>query len=352
MLARRQTSVILAVTFIALLSAFWFFPAFAFIFFISLLIQLLLCSIVDRLAIRLPRGLAAGSVLAVFLLLLLGITTIISASFVPTVSNFIKDLPSLATNIRQMEIMQDFPSLYKGMDDAWGEIAAIGSNILRRSVTLLVSTFNKIIDFVIIIFVTFYLLKDGLKIKNFLASLFPRKDKVRIIGLFNNMLVSLQAYVRSQLLMCCITGVVVYAYFTIMDVKYASVFAVVSGICEFVPVLGPTLASIFGIMLTATDAPFLIIQTACFYLIMTQINHNLVYPNVVGKSLNIHPLTVILGVVLGGELLGAAGMFLAVPCIVVVKHLIEDIYHNEQELKNHPTEETDTVTAPKKEQDD
>lgn len=333
MFAQRQTSIILAVTFIVLLSAFWFFPAFAFIFFISLLIQLLLCSIVDKLAKKLPRGLAAGLVLCIFLLLLLGVASIVSVSFVPTVSSFIRDLPALATNLQQLHIIQDFPSINQGLDDVWGEIASIGSNILRKSISIIVSTFNKIIDFVIIIFVTFYLLKDGLTVKNFLASLFPRKDKIRIFTLFNSMLTSLQIYVRSQLLMCCITGIVVYAYFSIMGIKYASVFAVVSGICEFVPVLGPTIASIFGIMLTATDAPFLIIQTACFYLIMTQINHNVVYPGIVGKSLNLHPLTVILGVVFGGEVLGPAGMFLAVPCIVVIKHLIEDIYHSEQELK-------------------
>lgn len=333
MFAQRQTSIILAVTFIVLLSAFWFFPAFAFIFFISLLIQLLLCSIVDKLSKKLPRGLAAGLVLGIFLLLLLGVASIVSVAFVPTVSSFIRDLPALATNLQQLHIIQDFPSINQGLDDVWGEIASIGSNILRKSISIIVSTFNKIIDFVIIIFVTFYLLKDGLTVKNFLASLFPRKDKIRIFTLFNSILNSLQIYVRSQLLMCCVTGIVVYAYFSIMGIKYASVFAVVSGICEFVPVLGPTIASIFGIMLTATDAPFLIIQTACFYLIMTQINHNVVYPAIVGKSLHLHPLTVILGVVFGGEVLGPAGMFLAVPCIVVVKHLIEDIYHSEQALK-------------------
>ena len=69
-------------------------------------------------------------------------------------------------------------------------------------------------------------------------------------------------------------------------------------------------------------------------IVMTQINHNLIYPNIVGKALDIHPITTILGVVLGGEILGTAGMFLAVPCIVVVKHIILDIYQSEQELKD------------------
>ena len=100
----------------------------------------------------------------------------------------------------------------------------------------------------------------------------------------------------------------------------------VSGISEFVPVLGPTVASIFGILLTATVDPWIAIQTAGFYLILTQVNHNAVYPTLIGKSLNLHPVAIILGIILGGEVLGAAGMFLAVPFIVICKLVIEDIY--------------------------
>ena len=333
MFAKRQTSIILAVSFVILLSGFWFFPAFAFIFFISVLIQLLLVKPVDLLSKRIPRGLAAGLILFVFLLIILGLATVVSVSFIPTFSSFIMDLPVLATKIQKMQFIQDMPAINNSLDDIWGEFASMGSNLLRESLRILVSTFNKIIDFVVIIFVTFYLLKDGRSILHFISNLFPHKDKARVFRLFTTALHSLQIYIRSQLLMCCITGIVVYGYFSLINVKYASVFAVLSGVCEFVPVLGPTVASVCGIMLTATDAPYLTIQTTCFYLVMTQINHNLVYPNIVGKSLDLHPITTILGVVLGGEILNTAGMFLAVPCIVVIKHLILDIYKNEQKLK-------------------
>lgn len=334
MISARQTSIVLAVAFVTLASGFWFFPSFAFIFFISLLIQLLLVGMVNKLSKKIPRSVAAGLILFLFLLILFGLATVVSVSFIPTFSSFIMDLPRLAAKIQNMQLIQDMPSINSSLDNMWGDIASMGSNLLRESLRIIVSTFNKIIDFVIIIFVTFYLLKDGRSILHFISNLFPRKDKVRVFHLFTAVLHSLQIYIRSQLLMCCITGVIVYSYFSIMDNKYASVFAVISGICEFVPVLGPTVASLFGVMLTATDTPYLIIQTACFYLIMTQINHNLIYPNVVGKALDIHPITTILGVVLGGEILGTAGMFLAVPCIVVVKHIILDIYRSEQELKD------------------
>ena len=81
--------------------------------------------------------------------------------------------------------------------------------------------------------------------------------------------------------------------------------------------------------------PWIAIQTAGFYLILTQVNHNAVYPTLIGKSLNLHPVAIILGIILGGEVRGAAGMFLAVPFIVICKLVIEDIYKDRMEtIKN------------------
>ena len=85
--------------------------------------------------------------------------------------------------------------------------------------------------------------------------------------------------------------------------------------------------------MTASAMRELTVQTALFYVALTQVNHNIVYPALVGKSLHLHPVAVILGVVFGGEILGAAGMFLAVPFIVIVKIVITDIYRDRQEMK-------------------
>ena len=65
----------------------------------------------------------------------------------------------------------------------------------------------------------------------------------------------------------------------------------------------------------------------CFYLLITQINHNFVYPMLIGRSLNLHPIAILLGILLGGILLGAPGMFLAVPFIVIIRLVIKDIYN-------------------------
>ena len=321
-----RTSIILGLVSAVLLSAFWYTQQLAFIVFLSLLLNLLLNPLVDRLAKKMTRGAAATIVMVLFLLVSLGVLTLVSSNFLPTFTRFIREFPHIAGRLQETWLLSGPSFLKEEMDTLWEGMKDASVLALKSSMTLMFSAFSKFIDMVIIFFVTFYLLKDGETIKGYLAGLFPHQDNRRIMKLFNKILSALRIYICGQMIICCITALVVFLYFTIRDLPYASVFAVVSGVAEFIPVLGPTVASAFGVLLTATTSPWTAIQTAGFYLVLTQINHNLVTPNIIGKSLNLHPIAIILGVVLGGELLGAAGMFLAVPVIVICKLVIEDIY--------------------------
>lgn len=323
---KYRTSIFLALYFIVLLSTFWYMSQLAFIIFISLLLQLLLLPLTNKLAEKMPRALAAGLILLCFISLALLLLMLVSKSFIPTFSRFVTDFPQITEKVQSIAWLQESDFLQSELDDIWTEMKNASMTALKSSLTLLLSLFSKVIDLVIIFFVTFYLLKDGEQIKSYLASLFPTRDYGRVMQLFDRILSALRIYICSQLVICCITAVIVFLYFTIRHLPYASVFAVVSGICEFIPVLGPTVASAFGTLLTATVDPVVALQTAGFYLLLTQVNHNFVYPTLIGKSLNLHPIAIILGIVLGGELLGGAGMFLAVPFIVICKLVIEDIY--------------------------
>ena len=331
-LSNYRTSIILGVTFTLLLSTFWFFPDLAFIIFLSLLLQLLLEPAVDFLERRrIPRALAAALAILAFILVLFAMVSIISRSVVPSFQRFVVELPNIGASMERLPLFADVDFVQEELTNILDRVRSLGAEILGASLSFLFAAFGKVMDFVIIIFVSFYLLKDGEQIKLWLAGLFPHAARVRVIGLFNTLLKALRVYICSQLVMCFITGVVVFAYFKLMGLPYASVFALLSGVSEFIPVLGPTAASALGIIMTASAARELTVQTALFYVALTQVNHNVVYPALVGKSLHLHPVAVILGVVFGGELLGAAGMFLAVPFIVIVKIVITDIYRDQKE---------------------
>ena len=333
-LSNYRTSIILAVTFTILLSTFWFYQDFAFIIFLSLLLQLLLKPAVDYMEQRkVPRALAAALAIIAFILVLLALASIISRSVLPSFQRFVAELPAIGQSLQQLPIFSDTDFIKDEFVNILDRLRSVGTEVLRASLSFLLVAFGKVIDFVVIIFVSFYLLKDGMQIKLWLAGLFPHNARERVLRLFDTLLIALRAYICSQLVMCAITGVVVLVYFKLMNLPYASVFALLSGISEFIPVLGPTVASTLGTLMTVSVARELTVQTALFYVALTQVNHNVVYPALVGKSLHIHPVAVILGVVFGGEILGAAGMFLAVPFIVIVKIVITDIYRDRQEMK-------------------
>ena len=329
-----RTSIILAVTFTLLLSTFWFYQDFAFIIFLSLLLQLLLKPGVDFMeARRMPRSVASAIAIIAFILVLAALASIISRSVLPSFQRFVAELPTIGQSLQQLPFLSDTDFIQDEFVNILDRLRSVGAELLRASISFLLIAFGKVIDFVIIIFVSFYLLKDGLTIKLWLADLFPHTARRRVLRLFDTLLIALRVYICSQLVMCFITGVVVFAYFKLMGLPYASVFALLSGISEFIPVLGPTIASTLGTLMTASAARELTVQTVLFYVALTQVNHNIVYPALVGKSLHLHPVAVILGVVFGGEILGAAGMFLAVPFIVIIKIVITDIYRDRREMQ-------------------
>ena len=334
-LANYRTSIILAVTFTLLLSTFWFYQDFAFIIFLSLLLQLLLKPAVDFMeARRMPRSVASAIAIIAFILVLAALVSIISRSVLPSFQRFVAELPTIGQSLQQLPFLSDTDFIQDEFVNILDRLRSVGAELLRASISFLLIAFGKVIDFVIIIFVSFYLLKDGLTIKLWLADLFPHTARRRVLRLFDTLLIALRAYICSQIVMCVITGLVVFAYFKLMGLPYASVFALLSGISEFIPVLGPTIASTLGTLMTASAARELTVQTALFYVALTQVNHNVVYPALVGKSLHLHPVAVILGVVFGGEILGAAGMFLAVPFIVIIKIVITDIYRDRREMQS------------------
>ncbi|MGN0941353.1 MAG: AI-2E family transporter [Selenomonadaceae bacterium] len=333
---KYQTSIVLAVSFIVTMSAFWLIPEIAFVVFIALLLDLLLRPLVNRMErLRLlPRSVAAGLSLIIFCILVIVLFTVLSTTLANSIQSFVADLPRLNASIRQL--LESYEFISNELDELWTELATLSINVLRSSLKTVVTIFTRVFDVVIILFTAFYLLKDGREMQRWIARLFPARDHLRVFRLFDHILFALHTYIRSQIIICFIMGTIVFIYFSMRGLPYASIFAVISGLSEFIPVIGPTIASAFGTALTATISPELAIQTLIFYVTITQINHNFIYPQLIGKSLGLHPIVILLGILLGGSVLDVAGMFLAVPLIVIIRLVIVDIHRNATKKRTLP----------------
>ena len=336
MWATHKTSILLGISFILLLGSFWLLPQLAFVVFIALLLHLLLCPMVDYLHRyrMIPRGLAAAITLILFLIAVTVLFTVLSTPLARSAQKFSQDLPALTESMR--DLFASYPAIAQEVDKFWRELASFGIDALRSSLDVLFSFFSKIFDVVIILFSAFYLLKDGREIEEWITRLFPKKDHLRVFKLFDRILLSLHTYICSQIAICLLMGTVVFHYFTARDIPYAVVFAVLSGVSEFIPVIGPTIAALFGVSVAATISLWMAAQTLFFYLLITQANHNIIYPTLIGKSLHLHPIAILLGLLLGGCLLDAPGMFLAVPLMVIIRLVIEDIHHDANKAEETP----------------
>lgn len=323
-----RISIFIVVSAIFAISMFWTMQSLAFIIFLSVLFSVLLNPMVEILSKKLNRSLAAGIAILTFISFFILLITIITQSFLPALTEFITDFPKISDQFFKRTNSLNLPFISADLDNIWNELFNTGIVALKSSLEIIFSLFNKVIDGIVILFVTFYFIQDNENIKSQISNLFPENAKERIKNLIKNILTALHAYLKGQLIICLNTGFIVFLYYILRDIPYATVFAVISAVAEFIPVLGPTIASVFGILITLTISPILSLQTALFYLILTQINHNIIYPNIIGKTLNLHSVTIILSIILGGEILGAKGMFLAVPIVTICKIIITDIYED------------------------
>lgn len=339
-LKQYRISIFIVLFAIFAISTFWTMQSLAFIIFLSTLFSILLKPMVDFFSKKLNRTLSAIFAILIFISVFIVLISIITQSFLPAFTEFLSDAPNISKQFYAKADSLNLPFLTSDLDKVWNEIFNTGITALKSSLGLVFSIFNKIIDGVVIVFVTFYIIQDHDNIKNQIINIVPDDIKDRIKNLIKNILTALHAYIKGQLIICINTGFIVFLYYMFRDIPYAPVFAVISAVAEFIPVLGPTIASVFGILITLTISPILALQTAFFYLILTQVNHNVIYPTIIGKTLNLHPITIILSIILGGELMGAKGMFLAVPIITICKIIITDIY--EDYIKKHTLSEEST----------
>ncbi len=171
---------------------------------------------------------------------------------------------------------------------------------------------------VLIPVIGFFFLKDGKAISNKLLTSFPQADmRYRVAIFLKDVSETLAAYIRTQLLACLIVGVIEGAGLWLLGIPYSLVFAVLAGVFEFVPVVGPAILA----MIVTLVAGFYSWRTALLvagFLALFRIVHDyVIYPRLLSKGMEIHPVAVILAVLCGAELGGVTGVFLSVPVVAL-----------------------------------
>lgn len=188
------------------------------------------------------------------------------------------------------------------------------------------SVFGGVFSFVLIVVLSFYFAMQERGIENFLKIVIPFGKEDYAIDLWERSKNKIGKWMQGQLLLGVLIFILVYLGLTIFGVPYALLLALLAGILEIIPIFGPILAAIPGVVLAfSTGGTSLALIIAGFYLLVQQFESHLIYPLVVRKIVGVPPILVILALIIGAELAGFLGILISIPVAAAVMELVDDI---------------------------
>ncbi|WP_261810667.1 AI-2E family transporter [Levilactobacillus humaensis] len=172
----------------------------------------------------------------------------------------------------------------------------------------------------------FYMLKDGEKFLPTIQKWLPAKHGEQTTELLSRMNTTIAKYVGGQIIECLFVGVFTAIGYVLVGEKYALLLGLFAGICNLIPYVGPYIGILPALIVAFATSTNLIIYVIIVVVVVQQIDGNFVYPNIIGKSLQIHPLTIIIILLAAGNIAGLFGMILAIPFYAVVKTVVTYVY--------------------------
>lgn len=197
------------------------------------------------------------------------------------------------------------------------------------------TAFGGAINLLLIVIISFYLSITEKGVENFLRIITPDRHEEYVIGLWQRTERKIGLWLQGQMLMGVIVGVLAYLGLTIIGVKYSLMLALMVIVAELVP-FGLVVATIPALLFAYLDGGIASSAiTLGFYLILGQFETYLIYPLIIKRATGIPPLVVILSILVGAELAGIWGVFLAVPVAVCLIEFLDDLEKKKIQAKNN-----------------
>lgn len=237
---------------------------------------------------------------------------------------------------RQMEITPGLTlDLAPVEEQIIGAVTDLGRTLSEGVPHLVFSALEMMIYALVYLIVTFYLLLQSRELSQWTAGLIPAPYRAEICELGRNIDQVLSAYIRGQLLLIIIMAILIYIPLSILQVPYALVIAIASGVLELIPILGPWTAALIAMTVAffQPEVPFglshlgLAGLIGLIYFALRQIEDSFIIPNIMGHLVRLHPAVVIFAVLAGGTLAGGLGLLLSIPTAAVLRILLHYLYN-------------------------
>lgn len=288
--------------------------------FIALIFGLALDPLVIKLKrIHVPRPIGVFLVFLSFLAVLLGLLTYGFTPMVNQIGKFIVNLPQFLGPI--FNSLGPLPFAAELQQQLVSQATLLSANIL----TIAGAFVTNILFLIVVLFLTFYFLLDWENLKSRLSGMLNHRAQARVQRMIGSMEKNLGGWLRGQLLLMIVVGVLVYLGLFALGVEYALPLAVIAGLFEVIPTIGPVLSAVPAILVGFGTSFGLGVWILVLYVIVQQLENSLIVPNVMGRAVGFSPLMTLLIVFAGAQLFGIGGAVLSIPVTILINILVKDL---------------------------
>ena len=283
---------------------------------------------------KIPRVLAI-SIIYIILVGVIGLSLyLIIPAIVTQFGQLASDFPMYVDRVQSMlSGLRDYTASHGWLDNITSSLGSATSSLQAAAggiFTTIYNFFGAIFSAIIILVITFYMAAEKNAIRKLVWSLTPEHKQDYVMSVFNRMQRKIGLWMRAQLILCLVIFALTYVGLTAIGVKYALVLALIAGFTEFIPYLGPVIGAVPAVFLSFTQSPGLALIVAVLYLIIQQLENNLLVPKIMEKTAGLNPIVSMVVLMVGFSVGGVMGALLSIPVATAATVIVEDLLHKKQ----------------------
>lgn len=286
--------------------------------FIVLILVSTFSPVVENWSKKIGRWPAVLSVILIFIVSLGLLIYLVVPPVVTQTSQFISDLPTFADKYSYLQ--RYVPTIQKNLNTITNSF----NDYTGGFISLTASIFGGIVTFVMGFVLFVYLLIDQRGFKYSIVSLFPEEHRERLIEVIKKVANKVGNWFRGQIILATIVAIIDLIGLTIIGVPFATMLAVLSGVMDFVPVLGPTIAGAVAAFIAFTDSPIKALIVIAMYIAVQQFENSILVPKIMQKAVGLSPIIIVIALLIGAKLMGIVGAALAVPISASLAVVIQE----------------------------
>ena len=308
-------TIVFTVFFILSLFFLWQIRELLFSLFIAFVISGALKTPVDFLEKkRIPRFLASSTIYLIFLFTIINLFALVIPPLIKEMGFLFKNLPGIVkTTLPQASSYFDLGLLTQNLPDLANDVVGLVRSLFSNAI-FVTST----------LFFGFYLLLEKDFFEKIFANFFDEAEARRINVIVERGQKRAGSWFWGEVLLMTIVGVMTYIGLTFIGMKYAVALAVLTGLLEVVPNLGPIIATIPAALNGFSSSYVLGLSNIALYFVVQQLENNLIVPYIMRRVVGLHPIITLIALIVGGKLAGVLGVLLAIPTTIFIETILTE----------------------------